>query len=290
MILNISGRTDIIAFYTPWFLKRIEEGFVDVRNPMYPKKVSRIYFEDVSLFVFCTKNPMPIIPYLKNINKPIIFQITLTPYKKDIEPNVIDKRKIITGIKKISKIIGIENIYLRYDPILINDKYTITYHKKAFLKLCQTLEGEIKHIIISFIDNYKNVKNNNQYLKLQELNESDIKNLLEYFSKVANMHNISVQSCYESDYSSYGILNIPCISKEIAYEKTHKKYPKWSARDCGCIKMVDIGAYNSCNHLCKYCYANYNELQVKNNILTHDVNSSLLLGNISSDDEISIRK
>ena len=47
MILNVSGRTDIVAFYTPWFMKRLKEGFVDVRNPFNELEVSRIYFEDV---------------------------------------------------------------------------------------------------------------------------------------------------------------------------------------------------------------------------------------------------
>ena len=49
MILNISGRTDIVGFYTPWFLKRLKAGFVDVRNPYNETQVSRIYFEDVDL-------------------------------------------------------------------------------------------------------------------------------------------------------------------------------------------------------------------------------------------------
>ena len=43
-------------------------------------------------------------------------------------------------------------------------------------------------------------------------------------------------------------------------------------------------------HSCKYCYANYDEKRVKNNILKHDVNSSILIGNIKEDDEIKVRK
>lgn len=30
--------------------------------------------------------------------------------------------------------------------------------------------------------------------------------------------------------------------------------------------MTDIGTYNTCELLYKYCYANYDEKQVKNNI------------------------
>ena len=135
MILNISGRTDIVAFYTPWFINRYKEGFVDVRNPIYPKLVSRIYFNDVDLIVFCTKNPHPILPFLKVINKPILFQVTLTPYKKDIEPNVFNKKQVIEDIKEISNLLGKENVYVRYDPIFLSKKYSLEYHIKAFEKI-----------------------------------------------------------------------------------------------------------------------------------------------------------
>ncbi len=290
MILNVSGRTDIVAFYTPWFMNRYHAGFVDVRNPFYPKKVSRIYFKDVELIVFCTKNPLPILPYLNEITQPIVFHVTLTPYKKDIEPNVIDKNKIIDCIKKISKIVGLDNIYVRYDPILINETYTLEYHIKAFEKMCYLLDGYIKHIIISFVDLYKNVLNNASILNLKTLTLSDYEYLARYFGKIAKEHSILVQTCYENiDLSKYGIGNEPCMSKEYAYKLTGKKYKKWQARKCNCVEMVDIGCYNSCNHLCKYCYANYNEKQVQKNINLHNQKSSLLIGELKKDDEIIVR-
>lgn len=183
MILNVSGRTDIVAFYTPWLLNRMKEGYVDVRNPFYPKKVSRIYFEDVDLIVFCTKNPLPILPYLKEIKIPFIFQITLTPYRKDIELNVPDKKKIVEAILKISKIVGKDNVYVRYDPILINNKYTVEYHIEAFQKLCSLIEENVKHIIISFVDMYKNVEKNMSVLKLKEIKKQDIEILCKVLAK-----------------------------------------------------------------------------------------------------------
>lgn len=290
MILNISGRTDIVAFYTPWLINRMKEGFVDVRNPFYPKKVSRIYFEDVDLLVFCTKNPLPILPYLDEIKIPYVFQVTLTPYKNDIEPNVPNKKKIVEAILEISKRIGVGNIYVRYDPILINNKYTIEYHIEAFKKLCSLLEGSVKHIIISFVDTYKNVEKNMSVLKLKEITEEEIETIGKSFSAIAKEHGIIVQSCYENDLSLYGIRNEPCVSKEFAYQLTKKKFPKWKARNCDCVEMVDIGEYNTCHHLCKYCYANYDERRVENNMQKHDIASSLLIGHLKENDEIKVRK
>ena len=152
MIINVSGRTDIVAFYTPWFINRYKEGLVDVRNPFNPNLVSRINFSDVDLILFCTKNPIPIIDYLKYLKKPIIFQITITPYKNDIEPNVPSKKEVINAVKKISEIIGSDNVYIRYDPIFLSDKYNLSYHIKAFKKLTTLLKGSTKHIIVSFLD------------------------------------------------------------------------------------------------------------------------------------------
>lgn len=291
MILNVSGRCDIVAFYTNWFMKRLQEGFVDVRNPFNPKLVSRIYFSDVDLILFCTKNPIPIVDKLKDILKPILFHVTITPYKNDIEPNVPSKRNIIESVKKISKIIGIENLYIRYDPIFLSEKYDLEYHKKAFEKLCTLLDGYVKKIIISFLDEYKNVKNNKSILKYQELTNNDYKEIGLSFSKIASSHNMTVQTCFENNnLCEYGFIKNECLSSELAFKLTGKVFKKWKARKCNCVEMVDIGVYNTCKHFCRYCYANYNEKLVENNSLKHDLNSSLLIGRLEYDDIIKVRK
>ena len=294
MILNVSGRTDIIAFYSKWFLNRLKEGYVDVRNPFNPNLVSRINFEDVDLILFCTKNPIPIIDKLDNIKIPYIFHITITPYKNDIEPNLPFKSDIIKAVKKISTTIGIENVYVRYDPIFISEKYNTEYHIKAFTKLCSLLKGYVNTIIVSFIDNYQNVRKNLPYLKYRSFTEEDYKLIGENFSKIAKNNNMVVQTCFEErNLTEYGFIKGECMSKELAFKLTGKTYKKWQARKgsaCNCVELVDIGVYNSCNHLCKYCYANYDESKVKININNHDINSSLLIGHINSNDIIKPRK
>lgn len=293
MILNVSGRTDIVAFYTEWFMNRYKEGFVDVRNPFNPKLVSRINFSDVDLIFFCIKNPIPILDKIKEIDKPILFHVTITPYKEDIEVNVKNKKDIIEAVKKLSKIIGIDNLTIRYDPVFLNDYYNLEYHIKAFNKLCTMLDGYVNKILISFIDDYKNVRKNINVLNYREFREFDYKTIGENFSKIAKAHNMEVYTCFEDrNLVEYGFSKGECLSHELAYIKTGMKYKNWTARKegkCNCVQMVDIGVYNTCKHFCKYCYANYDEEKVLKNNKLHNPNSSLLIGELEKNDIIKVR-
>ena len=294
MILFASGRTDIPAFYSNWFINRVKVGFVDVRNPFNQKLVSRIYFSDVDLIMFCSKNPLPMINKLDILKVPVLFHVTITPYSKDVEPNIPDKRLIIEGVKKLSLVLGIDNVVVRYDPIFLSDKYNVDYHIKAFDKLCKNLNGYVNKIIVSFMDEYKNVRSNKNILKYRAFTREDYKKIGEAFSKSAHDNGMSVQTCFEDeDLTQYGFVKGECLSHELAYILTGKKFKSSNVRKekkCECVQMVDIGDYNSCMHMCKYCYANYDEKAVSSNFERHDDNSSLLIGSIQRDDVIKVRK
>lgn len=294
MILFASGRTDIPAFYSNWFINRVKAGFVDVRNPFNQKLVSRIYFSDVDLIMFCSKNPLPMINKLDILKVPVLFHVTITPYSKDVEPNIPDKRLIIEGVKKLSLVLGIDNVVVRYDPIFLSDKYNVDYHIRAFDKLCKNLNGYVNKIIVSFMDEYKNVRSNRGILRYRTITKEDYKRIGEAFSKSAMDNGMSVQTCFEdNDLTQYGFVKGECLSHELAYILTGKKFKSSNVRKekkCECVQMVDIGDYNSCMHMCKYCYANYDEKAVSSNFERHDDNSSLLIGSIQSDDVIKVRK
>ena len=157
MIIQTGMRTDIPAFYHEWLLNRIKEGFVLVRNPYNPSQVTRYSLsrDVVDLIAFCTKNPAPMLPHM-DILKPYgqYWFVTITPYGKDIEPNVPDKQKVMEDFRKLSDTVGVDSVGWRYDPIFVDEKHSVVWHIDQFERMSQTLDGYTKTCVISFIDIY----------------------------------------------------------------------------------------------------------------------------------------
>lgn len=293
MVLFASGRTDVPAFYGAWFYRRYQEGFVDTRNPFYPKLVSRIYFEDVDAILYCSKNPAPFLPYLEKIDIPAIFHVTITAYRKDIEPNVLDKKAVIEAVKKLSTMLGPNRVVVRYDPILLSPTYDVAYHLRAFRSLTQQLKGFVHTVIVSFLDDCKSVRRNAAILNARGFTEEDYRQIGEGFSAMAIEAGMVVQTCYEQrNLFEYGFHVGECLEPGFVYELTGKKFPGQMPRKggtCHCVKTADIGDYNCCPHGCKYCYANFDERKVNGNRAKHDPLSSLLIGHVEEDDIVKRR-
>jgi len=170
MIISASRRTDIPSYYSEWFFNRIKEGFVFARNPMNFRQISRIKLtpDVVDGIVFWTKNPIPMLERLGELKEYMYyFQFTVTPYGKDVEPNLPKKNsELLTGFKRLSDTIGTDRIVWRFDPIFINNKYTLDYHIQAFEKIAEELHDYTRKVTISFIDvDYRGVKSNIQELE-----------------------------------------------------------------------------------------------------------------------------
>ena len=163
MIIQTGMRTDIPAFYSEWLVNRIKEGYVLVRNPYNPVQVTkyRLSPEVVDLMAFCTKNPEPMLKYM-DILRPYgqYWFVTITPYGKDIEPNVPDKNKVMEDFKRLSDIVGVDSVGWRYDPILTDRIHTAQWHIAEFEKMASCLSGYTKTCVISFLDIYKKVERN----------------------------------------------------------------------------------------------------------------------------------
>lgn len=296
MIINTGCRTDIPAFYSKWFMNRIKEGYVLVRNPYNPQQVTKYSLSPdvVDCLAFCTKNPEPMIDYLDELDKyKQYWFVTITPYGKDVEPNVPDKKKVIESFKKLSKHVGINSIGWRYDPIFIGYGFDVKKHIECFEKIAKELKGYTNNCTISFLDLYEKVKKNAPNIKPPSKEEQI--EIAKAFSKIGKENMMIIHSCCETtNLAQYGLKCNGCMSQEIVEKAINEKLnpPKRKniRQQCNCLMGNDIGAYNTCAHLCKYCYANYSKSLVIENMKNHDENSPFLIGNSKDYDKITIAK
>lgn len=144
MILNTGSRTDIPAYYSEWFYNRIREGYVLVRNPYDPGQVIRYRLtpDVVDCLCFCTKNPEPMLGRLSLLDGfRQVWYVTITPYGKDVEPHVPDKKQVMKDFCRLSEKVGPRALIWRYDPIFVSEKYSLDFHLKSFKKMAAALSG-----------------------------------------------------------------------------------------------------------------------------------------------------
>lgn len=296
MIINTGSRTDIPAYFSEWFINRIKEGYVYVRNPYYMNQVTKYILSPdvVDCLVFCTKNPEPIIGKLHEINKyNQLWFVTITPYEEDIEPYVPSKEKVISSFQKLSSLIGKEKIVWRYDPIFISGKYTVEKHIYEFEKIASHLSGYTDECVISFIDLYEKTKKN--FIGVKEVSKEAKEEIAKEFVKIGSKYNIKIKTCVEgNELSIYGVDCSGCMTKNVierAIGVNLKIQKKKSVRQgCDCLLGNDIGMYNTCGHGCIYCYANYDKKSVYGNMRKHNPNSPFLIGGYLDKDIIKLAK
>lgn len=290
MILSVSKRTDIPAFYSDWFFNRIKEGYVLVRNPFNFNQISKVDISPdvVDCIVFWTKDAAPMINRLELLKEyKYYFQFTITPYDESIEKNARPKKDILLTFKRLSEKIGKDKVIWRYDPIFISDRYTIDYHVRLFKRMCEILSDYTEKCVISFIDEYKKNSSMKKYIRIP--NDEEMDEFARRFSEIAKQFGIKLQTCAEKiDLDKYGIEHGACIDKNmiesvIGY-KIKDSNKKKERSFCGCYQSIDIGQYDSCVHDCVYCYATRSIDLAVNNFKSHNSESPILIGEYNLSD------
>lgn len=296
MIISCSRRTDIPAFYSEWFFNRIRERYVLVRNPLNAKQMKNVSLApgDVDFIVFWTKNPAPMLDRLHLLKDyHYYFQFTLTPYDKDIEPHLPPKTEIIDTFLKLSGKIGKKRIIWRYDPILLSPGVNIEYHIRYFTALAKSLSEHTEKCVISFIDMYSHLQSKSDGPALQRPDETQMLVLAEKIVQIAGANNIKVETCAEKiDLTDLGIEHGKCIDDRLIEQLTGMNLKisrdKYQRKLCGCVESCDIGEYNTCKHLCHYCYANISSERVARNLSRHNDKAPLLIGEINGKEKTKL--
>ena len=257
MIISASRRTDIPAYYSDWMIERLRDGHVDVRNPMNYHQISHVDLspDSVDCIVFWSKDPNNIMDKLDTIDRmghDYYFQFTLTPYRNDIEPNLRDKDDIIRTFKELSERVGKERVVWRYDPIILNDDFTESWHIEKFKQFYNELSDHTEECFISFVDMYPKLRKLERNGIIRTIDENEKLRMIDSFGDVANDIKLSV--CCELPGH-----NGSCIDRERIKRITSRdlvsKGKTYQRPLCNCSKSIDIGTYGSCKAGCVYCYA-----------------------------------
>jgi hypothetical protein len=269
MIISASRRSDIPRFYSAWLMQRLHAGFCLVPNPYNSRQINRVDLraEAVTAIVFWTRDPRPLFQHLDELEESgyrFYFQITFTNYPARYEKSAVAATHGIDFFQTLAKRIGPRRIVWRYDPIFFAAGLEPGFHLQNFAWLCDHLAGYADRVVISLLDEYRQV--HNRLVKADCHYQGDplqlpwLRSFLADFAGIAHTHGLPLFSCAETgDYADLGIEKGACIDQQLLNNVYQLNLPfrKDSAQrpSCQCQVSQDIGQYQSCPAGCLYCYA-----------------------------------
>jgi hypothetical protein len=289
-IISASRRSDIAAFYSRWFLRRLEEGYCEWIHP-FTGKLERVSLlpEDCLSIVFWTRNPAPLFPALGDLEASghfPCFHFTVTGYPKPLESHNPGLNLSLRRLRELAERVGPESIIWRYDPIVVSSLTPVAFHIEHFASMAQRLEGAIRRVYFSFVDYYGKTRQNFERLSREhgvsflEPDALERENLALRLRDIAARHGMTLHACCEDELVGEGVEKGRCIDLEAIRRlrpdvlEQLKRRP--TREHCGCTESVDIGAYDTCAFGCSYCYATTSREAALARLREHDPHDTLL--------------
>jgi DNA repair photolyase len=317
VIISASRATDIPAFYSDWLMQRLKAGYVKWINP-FNQQAQYITFAKTRVIVFWTKNAQPLIKHLPVLDQMGInyyFTFTVNDYEAEgLEPNLPKLSARMQTFRQLAKEIGKKKVIWRFDPLILGRGLTVEQLLEKVRKVGEELHPFTEKLVISFADIalYKRVQRNlisGGFTDYLEFDQPKMRAIAAGLQELNRKWGLQIATCGEEvDLMAYGITQNKCIDDQLMSElfphdqvlmnflgyetaqpslfpsttetgrRTINLKDKGQRQACGCIVSKDIGQYNTCMHLCKYCYANYSEKMVRRNYQQkRDVNAESIL-------------
>ena len=281
IVLSASRRTDIPAFYMPWFMERIRQGFFEVINP-FNQRLSIVPAtpHEVHTIVFWSKNFGPFIEksYGERLRKQgfnLFFNFTINSDSKMLEPNVPPLTERLKQLKHLCEYFGSEAIHWRFDPICFfkTDAGPVQNNSHDFNVIAERAAAlGITRCITSFMDHYpkilKRLKSRPQFEFVDPPLSDKVKVILELEAQLKE-HHINLYTCCEKEVieslpSNSSVSPSSCIPNDLLLKiysgnlSLKKDTGQRVKAGCGCKVSTDIGSYRHqpCYHNCLFCYAN----------------------------------
>lgn len=269
-LISASRRCDIPAFANDWFLDCLEKGDCEVANPFNPRQISHVSLRpaNVAAFIFWTRNPEPFkesIQQLIRLNIDFGFFMTINGYGQELEPFCPAPVQAITALRRLADQIGPQRLIWRYDPIIISEKFSFTWHIENFARLAEQLSPLVYGCKISLLDFYRKTISGLKPVKQTFMRDPEKQEgflpFLQQLKKIDELNSLALSCCCENDpaFAEAKIPNSGCIDQNWVEQITGNEFVKarhkGQRKYCNCLYSRDIGKYDLCRHGCRYCYA-----------------------------------
>lgn len=281
LVLSASRRTDIPAFYMPWFMRGIHRGCFDVINP-YNRKVSTVpaSSDHVHTIVFWSKNFEPFLTgdygeRLVQMGYHLFFNFTINSPHPVLEPHLPPLMNRLVQLKRLCRRFGPGAIQWRFDPICIftDAEGRLSDNLDHFKRIaCDASDLGISICITSLVDHYRKVQRRVEAQSQVALLDPPLTEQADRVCRMAETVSalgMQLQLCCERELldhlgSRAPVAAAACIPSRRLIElygpgiSAAKDTGQRRAAGCGCGVSKDVGSYHlhPCRHNCLYCYAN----------------------------------
>ncbi|MBN2381755.1 DUF1848 domain-containing protein [bacterium] len=278
VLVSVSRRTDIPAFYADWFEDKLRRGEVEYRHPFNQQTYQVLLGpEHVAGFIFWSKNYAHfdrIIALVKDRGYPFYCHYTINGYDRCFEPGLPGLEQSLATFRRLSAASSADQIILRYDPIMFSADLTVPYHLQRLESILSELENKAHLCIISFVHVYKKIRFRLESLGIDLSPELQKKiDCAQAMQEIGYRYGFRVEACCCPELTLFGTNAAQCISAARLAQQVPGRtitVPRSSTRaGCQCDRCQDIGFYDTCPHGCAYCYANTNATLVERRFQQH---------------------
>lgn len=309
VIVSASRSTDIPAFYGDWFIHRLKIGYSAWTNPFNGVKSYVSYHNTRLIVFWSKDpkrllDKGGLLDYLAHKDINCYIQFTLNDYAEEkLECGVPELEERIGTFKALVDKLGFGKVIWRFDPLILTDRIRVDDLLNKVYKIGNMLNGYTEKLVFSYADisSYRKVKANLEQngIKYREFQEADMIQFAARLQELNRSWGYTLATCGEKiDIEKYGIIHNKCVDDdlmikyfsdddvlmkhlgveieepglfggEIKIIKKKNNKDKGQRQFCGCIMSKDIGEYNTCAHLCEYCYANNSKEAALRNLQTH---------------------
>ena len=312
VIVSASRSTDIPAFYSDWFLHRLKTGYSEWKNPFNGVRNYISYQNTRLIVFWSKNPKAllkedGIIDYLQKRNINTYIQYTLNDYVSEgLEKGVPSIESRVDTFKRLVDKLGKGRVIWRNDPLILTGNVGVDELLDKTYRIGEQLKGYTEKLVFSYADisAYRKVSNNltKNGIDYREFTEDDMNKFAKELSSMNKRWGYELATCGEGvELEKYGILHNKCIDDDLMIKyfskdsglmkflgveistgdlfnpestiiKTKSNKDRGQRVFCGCIISKDIGEYNTCPHLCEYCYANNSKEVAKYNYQAHLLN------------------